>query len=394
MKDIFKNKNSSEYDGLVQELRLKDCEFHYRYLRMSKERFEHLYSLVEAKIKKKDTNFRKAIPARQRLVIALRYLATGCSQQTLSYSFRVGRTTISNILTEVCSAIYEALSNIYLKPPSSAEEWKRISNDFDMLWNMPHVIGAIDGKHIAMDCPKGTGSQYYNYKGFFSLVLLAVCDARYSFTMVDVGQYGSNNDSGVMLNSEMGQRFDEDSLSIPPAEKLPGCDVELSYYLVGDEIFPLKTWLMRPYPGKLSEEQRIYNYRLSRARRVVENAFGILVARWRLFRSPIRATKENVMRYVLAAVCLHIYLRQTENAMYCPTGFIDSEDSSGRLQPGEWRRLVASDSGCLQGISRARGSRYAKTASAMREQIKTYVNSETGSVPWQLNYIRSTGEKD
>ena len=136
MRDIFKNKNSSEYDGLVQELRLKDREFHYRYLRMSKERFEHLYSLVEAKIKKTDTNFPKAIPARQRLVIALRYLATGCPQQTLSYSFWVGRTTISNILTEVCSAIYEALSNIYLKPPSSAEEWKRISNDFDMLWNM------------------------------------------------------------------------------------------------------------------------------------------------------------------------------------------------------------------------------------------------------------------
>ena len=52
---------------------------------------------------------------------------------------------------------------------------------------MPHVIGAIDGKHIAMDCPKGTGSQCYICKGFFSLVLLAVCDARYSFTMVDVG---------------------------------------------------------------------------------------------------------------------------------------------------------------------------------------------------------------
>eukprot|EP00794_Sanderia_malayensis_P006728 gene6728-7486_t len=209
----------------------------------------------------------------------------------------------------------------------------------------------------------------------------------------------------------MGQRFDEDALSIPPAEKLPGCDVELPYYLVGDEIFPLKTWLMRPYPGKLSEEQRVYNYRVSRARRVIENAFGILVARWRLFRSPIRATKENVTRYVLAAISLHNYLRQTENAMYCPTGFVDAEDSTGRLQPGEWRRVVASDGGSMQSISRARGCRYAKTALEMRGLLRTHglwlpndcsENYESpatqllelGSVSWQLEYVRSTGEKD
>ena len=262
---------------------------------MSKERFDHLYSLLEEKIGKRDTRFRTSIPARQRLVVTLRYLATGSSQQTLSYSFRLGRMTVSNIIKDVCDAIYDVLSPIYLKPPASVDEWKCISNDFETLWDMPHVIGAIDGKHIPIDCPKGTGSQFYNYKGFYSIVLLAICDARYNFTLVDVGQYGSNNDSGVLLNSEIGQRFEENSLEIPCAEKLNGCHLEkLPYYLVGDEIFPLKSWLMRPYPGKLSEEQRVYNYRLSRARRVIENTFGILVARWRLLRSTIRAAKENM----------------------------------------------------------------------------------------------------
>ena len=323
------------------------------------------------------------------MVIALRYLATGSSQQTLSYSFRVGRITVSNIVRAVCEAIYHVLAPIYLKPPTSADEWGRISNDFESLWNMPHVIGAIDGKHIAIDCPKRTGSQYHNYQGFFSLVLLAICDARYTFTMADVGQYGSNNDSGVLLNSEMGQRFEEDSSDIHLlVEKLP-------YYLVGDIIFPiLKTWLMRPFPGKLSEDQRIYNYRLSRARRVKDNTFGILVARWRLFRSPIRAAKENVIQYVLAAIFLHNYFRLTENALYCPTGFIDSEDSTGRLKPGEWRRIVASDNGCSQGIRKTRRSRYAISATGMRDAIKDFVNSPTGSVPWQSEYVRNTGQKE
>ena len=90
---------------LYQQLRDEEREFHYRYLRMSKERFDHLLSLVIEKITKKNTNMREAISAEERLVITLRYLATGMSQQNLCYSFRVGRTTASNIVSDVCVAI-------------------------------------------------------------------------------------------------------------------------------------------------------------------------------------------------------------------------------------------------------------------------------------------------
>ena len=89
-----------------------------------------------------------------------------------------------------------------------------------------------------------------------------------------------NNDSGVLFNPEMGQNFEESSFDLPEAESLGGCLVgELPNYLVGDEIFPLKLWLMHPYPGQLSEEKMIFNYRLSRARPTIKNTFGILVAR-------------------------------------------------------------------------------------------------------------------
>ena len=155
---------------------------------MSPERFEHLFSFVAPFITKQDTNYRHCIPARKRLVITLRYLAEGCSQQALSLSFRVGKSTVSTILKEVCDALYKVLAPIYLRPPSVEEEWKQISSEFLELWNMPHVIGAIDGKHVAIECPKNTGSIYHNYKGFFSQVLLTVCDAKYKFTFIDVGQ--------------------------------------------------------------------------------------------------------------------------------------------------------------------------------------------------------------
>ena len=75
------------------------------------------------------------------------------------------------------------------------------------LWNFPLCIGAIDGKHIAIECPSDTGSLYYNYKGFFNVVLMAVCDAHYVFSLMNVGDFGSNNNSGVLENSAMGKAF-------------------------------------------------------------------------------------------------------------------------------------------------------------------------------------------
>ena len=360
---------------------------------MSPERFDHLLNLVSPYISKQDTNFRKSINSAERLAVTLRFLASGESQQSLSFSFRIGRSTISKILRETCDAIFCCLSEKYLKSPQSEEDWNKISEDYEKIWNLPHVVGAIDGKHIRIQCPKNSGTLFHNYKGFFSLVLLAVCDARYCFSLYDVGAYGSNNDSGVLLNSVLGQRFENETINLPKAKTLEGCSFDpLPYFLVGDEIFPLKQWMMRPYPGNLTESQRIYNYRLSRSRRVIENVFGILVARWRIFNTPIIASVENAEKYVLATLALHNYLRLTDNATYTPSGFIDSEVGNGEIKPGDWRKLVRNEESTSSMVSlpHVRGSRYRNDALAMRESIKEFVNSENGSVEWQYRYVRRT----
>ena len=87
---------------------------------------------------------------------------------------------------------------------------------------------------------------------------------------------------------------------------------------------------MRPYPGKLAVEERVFNYRLSRARRVIENAFGFCGPDGG-FQCAIKASVENAEKYTMAAVCLHNYIGQTENALYCPTGFVDCVSSSGEI---------------------------------------------------------------
>ena len=81
--------------------------------------------------------------------------------------------------------------------PTTPDAWKEVALGFENRWNFPHIIGAIDGKQIAMKKTKNSGSFYYNYKGFFSIVLLAVVDADYKFLYFDVGHNGACSDAGI-----------------------------------------------------------------------------------------------------------------------------------------------------------------------------------------------------
>ena len=129
-------------------------------------------------------------------------------------------------------------------------------------------------------------------------------------------------------------------------------------FFVGDEIFPLKTWLMRRLPGKLDDN---INYRLSRASLTNENIFQILAARWRIFYNPIRARADKVEKYTLTCLALHNYSRITDNATNFLFGFVDLFDSSGKLKQGEWRVLNVDNRGLLP-ISRVEASCYREDA--------------------------------
>jgi len=85
--------------------------------------------------------------------------------------------------------------------PNNESGWKNIAEDFYDKWNFPNCLGAIDRKHIVIQCPANSGSEYYNYKGTFSIVLMAVVNSDYSFTYVDIGCQGRISDGGVLQNT-------------------------------------------------------------------------------------------------------------------------------------------------------------------------------------------------
>lgn len=115
------------------------------------------------------------------------------------------------------------------------------------MWNFPNCIGAIDGKHINIRCPIGGGSAYYNYKGAHSIVLLALVDANYWFTTVDVGSYCRNSDGSIFSKSALGQSLERGQLNLPADTPLMEGGIPLPHVMVGDEEFPLKPYLLRPY---------------------------------------------------------------------------------------------------------------------------------------------------
>ncbi|XP_055908605.1 uncharacterized protein LOC129943300 [Eupeodes corollae] len=205
----------------------------------------------------------------------------------------MGASTGRQIIIEVCEVFWDVLSPVYM-PNCNMGDWKDISNEFDRRWHMPHCVGSIDGKHVAIKRPPNSGSKYYNYKGFFSIVLLAVCDANHTFTVVNVGAYGSQSDGGIFSNSGFGKQVFLNKIELPPPEKLPNSNKVVPYFFVADSAFPLRQNLMRPYPGNLLDlPHEVFNFRLSRARRVIENTFGILVARWRILNKAIEFHPEK-----------------------------------------------------------------------------------------------------
>ena len=98
----------------------------------------------------------------------------------------------------------KTLENEFIKAPCSEPEWPNISKAFEVEWNFPNCLGAIDGKHVVIQAPPRSGSSYFNYKKTFSIVLMAICNAKYEFTLVDIGDTARESDGSVFAASKIG----------------------------------------------------------------------------------------------------------------------------------------------------------------------------------------------
>lgn len=375
-----RDEEQSVTNQLMQEFGLDDDQEYMQWMLLTKCQFYELLEMVEPSIKKTDTQMRKAVTAEERLAITLRYLVTGESQSSLSYQFRVSQNLISSIIPEVCTAIYHALQPKYMVVPATQEEWKNVAQGFNTHWNFPNCIGALDGKRVLLEKPPNAGSEFYDYQSHFSIILMALVDSDYKFLYMDVGTNGHASDAGVWHKCNLHQAVEGNDFNIPPPSVLPLSNVESPYVIVGDDAFPLKTYIMKPYPGQdLEDEKKIFNYRLSRARRVSENAFGIMASRFQIYKQGIRSSPHTITNIVKATVVLHNYLRVNSKNSYSPIDLLDREDTNQlKVIQGQWHQNFHSGLMNLQSVAR----RSENDAVEVRDRLKTYFNTD-GQVPWQ-----------
>jgi hypothetical protein len=376
------------YSQLVLYLEHYDRNKFKNLLRMSPETFHAMEEKLRPHIEKQRTFFRNPLEAGLKLAVTLRHMASGNDYASLEYTFRVPANTISVFVPEVCRAIVNCYCKDVLQLPSTPEEWKKIAKDFETKWNLPHCLGAIDGKHVAIKNPPNAGSLYYNYKHFFSIVLMAVVDANYKFLYINVGATGAGSDGGVFKETQFCKLLEEDKLGLPPPEEFTGASDKMPFYFVGDEAFPLRSWLMKPVPRKnLTTEERIYNYRISRARRVVENAFGLLSNRFRCLLTTMGQRPETVTTIVMACCIVHNILREEVIASGINEGCLLDQEAhdTHEVIPGTWR-----STGEMPDLGPApvrRGNFDTKNAKRVRDYLIEYVNGPAGSVPWQEDMI-------
>lgn len=368
----------------MEDFRKNDPALYRNFTRIEPALFDEIHDRVKNRLMKMTTNCREPLEVGLKLAATLRYLATGNSYVDISYGFSCSNNTMSLFVPEVLMAILEEYTDECIEAPNTVAQWERIAGEFQSKWNLPHCLGALDGKHCKIKKPEKSGSDFYNYKGFFSIVLLALVDANYKFIWVDTGGNGCNSDAQLFNDSELKEYIMNKKINFPPDQPLPNDDKPFPFFIVGDDAFALNTWLMKPYGRNkgLTYMERIFNYRLSRGRRIVENAFGIMSLRWQVILKGMNHSDVETSRLVVdACVVLHNLLRMRYPNSH--QNLVDHFDHHGNVIPGAWRDVAP-----MNEVEQVRGPSREKTvAKRRREYLKLFFSSDAGKVPWQDRMI-------
>lgn len=200
---------------------------------------------------------------------------------------------------------------------STENEWKQIASDFGETYQFWNCLGALDGKHVAIKKPAKSGLLYFDYKSHFSIVLMALVNHNKEFIMVDVGTNGRISDGGVLFYTKFWEMYEKGELNLPTPSALPNSSTDFPYVFISDDAFALGKNLMKPYPQTSCDPKRkTFNYRLSRARSVVEGGFGILASKFGVFLTPIAFQPNKAATVVLACCYLHNSLLKTQPKRY------------------------------------------------------------------------------
>ena len=262
-------------------------------MRMELSTFEYLCSTLAPDLQRRDTRLRLAIPVHVKVAVAISRLATGNSMQSIADLYRIGLSSSQVAVSQFCVAVKTHLLQNFIKWPTPVI-MEKYARDFQDIHGIPYVVGAVDGSHIPIVAPRLHAADYYNRKGFYSVLLQGVVTSKCLFWDYDIGWAGSMHDANLWGRSDIGQYCEAGKLS--------------PYALVGDAAYPCRPWMFAPFKGHkdgLSREEYHWNYVQSSTRMCVERAFGMLKLRWRILLKKVDSHLKNVPDLVTTCLILH-----------------------------------------------------------------------------------------
>lgn len=295
------SKNEEWWSQIVPSMTDRQFKDNFR---LQKSTFTSLLHHIGPYLERTDTRFRRSIPVEKRVALALYALGSSSELRTLGNLFGVGKSTAGEMLHEFCTTLVDNFFHTFIQFPSTNEEVKKTTNDFQISSGYPMCLGALDGSHISIKPPLGFEVDYFNYKKYHSVVLLGVVNSSLSFTYVNVGAPGRSNDSSVFARSNLAEVIQHPTYS---NHYMMINNVKIQSHLIADSAFALAPTLMKPFPSKsdMTRRNSLFNYRLSRCRSSVERAFGSLKNRFRLLHKKMEFDLDNSTTIIKAATVLH-----------------------------------------------------------------------------------------
>lgn len=212
---------------------------------------------------------------------------------------------------------------------------------------------------------------------------MAIANANYELIYCHMGTNGRVSDGGVIENTLFYEKLINNQLNLPKPKTVQNGTIELPYVFIGDEAFCLRSNFLKPFPqGNLNKEKRIFNYRLSRARRIIENVFGIMAARFRVLHTEINLQLPRIDLVVLTCAVLHNFLRRKCYETYITTECLDKEDREHFTTYTGLRM----DSTTVAGLQNGHNRHFGREANESRNIFLQYFNTE-GKINWQDNMI-------
>ena len=294
-------KNEKWWEEIVPAMTPKQFKENFRVERST---FLILVEQMGPHLRKINTNFRCSISIEKKICCALYTLGSSSEFRTVGNLFGIGKSTAAEILHHFCEVMVDLFFYRLIKFPNTRQEIDETIEGFLTKSGYPMCLGSLDGTHLSVKPPTGFESDYFNYKKFFSIIMLAVVNAELKFTYVNVGAPGRSNDSSVYTRSTLSEVIHS---PIYENHFIYVNNLKVRCHLVADSAFPLDHTLMKPYAIRpnMDRAQATFNYRLSRCRCTVERAFGLMKNRFRSLHKKMEFRIENVINIIKSVALLH-----------------------------------------------------------------------------------------